>query len=153
MKSYIFFIFFLLFFSTLNNGLAENHQQIGYEYSSETLGGVPLKNLYAISQLKRRGISLGTYHVEGYIIEIYNCPPCVSGERCAPCRGDNVIISEKNVPRDDDILSSREAVIFVEDAEKFELGAKYKFLVQITDVRTVEKYFNNTKEIYSIKTD
>jgi len=101
-----------------------------------------------LSDLNKQGMEYGTYQVEGYIAKIYTCPPCAEFESCKPCMQDNIVLSEKKKFLENYDLSDEEIIIFVDDIEQFQLGKKYKILIQILDLNTTGQKLNNIKRIY-----
>ncbi len=107
-----------------------------------------IRNLYSVKELKKNDFSFGTYHVDGYVVKIYTCPPCLKNDLCKPCMPDHIVISDKKDRLKDYSLTDAHMILFVDDVRDFKLGRKYRFLITISDVRSVDKHFNNTKIVH-----
>ena len=106
-------------------------------------------NFYTIEELNQRGFTFGTYETEGYVADIYTCPPCAPGYECKPCWQDYIVVVQgKDVPLDSQ-PNDKKIVIFTDEARTFEIGKKYSFLAQILDVKTTNQKLNNMKLIYA----
>ena len=82
---------------------------------------------------------LEEYRTDGFVIKIYNCPPCPQGVNCKPCMGNNIIISTHNKALDYSQLSSNELIVFTEHPHKFEVGNKYEFLIELANKKSSPK--------------
>jgi hypothetical protein len=71
----------------------------------------------------------GSFRIEGFIINIYKCPPCPAPMQCKPCLGDHVVVTD-NVDEKDPALIKR-LRIFTDKPEKFEMKKKYSFVVKV----------------------
>ena len=111
--------------------------------------GDVLENFYSISDINKNKFSYGTYQTEGYVIQKYDCPPCPENAMCKPCMGARIVISEaaKEIAQDGQ-LTEKDLIVFVEDTALVELGKKYRFLLQVLDVKTTQQPVNNVKLIY-----
>jgi len=110
---------------------------------------IPIQNLLTIHQLNQQNPKFGTYHVEGYVIRIYTCPPCPKGALCKPCAPEHIILSDENKSLGTvDDITDQELAIITDTVQPFEIGKKYRVLLQILDVKTLEQKLNNPKLIY-----
>lgn len=106
-------------------------------------------NLISIEEIYQKGITGGTYHIQGYVAKIYRCPPCPPEAACKPCMSDNIVVSQEKKAVDTyEELTEQDLIVFVDDPTPFEVGKKYQFLIQILDVKTANKKVNNVKLIY-----
>lgn len=81
--------------------------------------------------LNRSDLDEGPFQIEGYVTEIYKCPPCPEGAQCKPCLGDHLVITDN--PDEKDPALIRRLRIFAKrpELEKFEVTKKYSFLVSV----------------------
>lgn len=77
---------------------------------------------------KNDGID-GPFRIEGYVIDIYKCPPCPAGAMCKPCIPDNIVVTD-NID-EPDLSKIKRLRISTEKPELFELRKKYTFTVKI----------------------
>ena len=101
--------------------------------------------LLTFEDLKRNDGIEGPFLIEGYVIDIYKCPPCPPRAICKPCISDNLVITDAADPKD--LSKINRLRIFTDKAEQFELKKKYSFTVSaknkvpaghsITDVHLV----------------
>lgn len=77
---------------------------------------------------KNEGID-GPFRIEGYVLDIYKCPPCPPGAMCKPCIPDNVVITDTAEPKDLSKVSRLR--IFTEKTDQFEQKKKYSFTVKL----------------------
>ena len=110
-----------------------------------------IRNLYSITELKKEKITFGTYHVEGYVAKVYTCPACPKDALCKPCMRDLVILSTEKEALESYDIKENQLVIFVKDAKEYKLGKKYRFLIKVSNVSTVDQNFNNVEAVYSEK--
>jgi hypothetical protein len=109
----------------------------------------PPLNKYSISELNKDLFTFGTYEIEGYVVKAYSCPPCPQGAQCKVCMPENIVVSQELKEFDSYVkLTENDLIIFVEDAKVFKIGVKYKFLIQIMDVKSTNQPLNNIKLIY-----
>lgn len=110
---------------------------------------LPVWNLYTIEEVNQQKLSFGTYHVEGYVIKNYKCPPCPEGAMCKPCMPHHMIISQDNKVYDYDVaLTNKELMVFTSQDQILKENEYYRFLIQILDVKTSDHNINNVKLIY-----
>lgn len=105
------------------------------------------ENFYSIPELNQRQFNHGTYETEGYVTFIYSCV-CIQVAKCKPCMDDNIIVSDNNVPKSSYELTNHDVIIFLKEKSQFQLGKKYRFIVQILDVKSTDQILNNIKLIY-----
>jgi len=90
-----------------------------------------------IHELNDKRVPLSTYTVEGYTVKLYDCPPCPRGAMCKPCMGNNIVLSENKLPIETyDNLSSTDLIVFVDRAKQFDVGAKYRMTVKVSEHST-----------------
>jgi len=77
---------------------------------------------------KNDGID-GSFRIEGYVLDIYKCPPCPPGAMCKPCIPDNVVITDTAEPKD--LSKINRLRIFTENTDQFEPKKKYSFTVKL----------------------
>ncbi len=77
---------------------------------------------------KNDGIE-GPFRIEGYVKNIYRCPPCPPGAMCKPCIPDNIDVTDNLDEKDPALI--RRLRIFTDKPEKFELKKKYSFVVKV----------------------
>ena len=117
--------------------------------ASATLSQAQWKIFYTIQELNQQGFSFGAYEVVGYVTKIYTCPPCPEPGVCVPCTPNYIVLSEKNSLLAKYEVTEKELIVFTENADQFKLNKKYKFLIQILDVKSTEQMLNNIKLVYS----
>lgn len=110
-----------------------------------------LRNFISIEELNQKEIERGSYHIEGFVVYSYSCPECLEDVFCKLCMADNIIVSKNDFPRRYEDLTDHEIIVFVEDSSVFEVGEKYRILLQVLDVKTIDQPVNNVKLIYSEK--
>ena len=117
--------------------------------SAEVRTAIP-QNALTIEEFNQKGLSFGTYYIDGYVIEKYTCPDCVVPDQCKPCGPEHIVISQDKRRTLDSIseMGREEMLIIVEKAEEFRKRRKYRFLVQVLDVKTQNRHSNNCKLIY-----
>jgi hypothetical protein len=71
----------------------------------------------------------GSFRIEGYVINIYKCPPCPAGMQCKPCIPDNIDVTD-NI-KEQDMSRIRRLRIFTDKTEQFELKKKYSLVVKV----------------------
>ncbi len=106
------------------------------------------EKVYSVEEFKNTEVSFGTYHVKGYVVKKYTCLSCPKGAMCKPCMEDNIVISDDSKRLKNYDLTVDQLILFIDDVKKLKLGKKYRFLIQIKNVRSVDEDFNNAKVIY-----
>jgi hypothetical protein len=107
------------------------------------------RNFYSIEQLNYFQFSSGTYETEGYVVQAYECPDCPPTPVCRLCLSNNIIISAESGLEENSLkLSNKDLIVFVDPTHRFQVGSKYKFLIQILDVKSTTQILNNVKLIY-----
>ncbi len=132
-----------------------NNQQSGVDTAvNRTYPQLSNFAFYPIHEIKQNKFSSGTYNTEGYVAEIYTCPPCPKGKLCVPCMRDNIVISENNQILETYILSDKEMILFADNTKQFELGKKYRFSIKILDYKSTNESINDLEIIgYSLLTE
>lgn len=108
----------------------------------------PEPPVYGVSELNALNPSYGTFEVAGYVVKIYECPECPPGAQCKPCMPDHIVVAERRSRFAEYVLTDKEMIVFVDDVDGFRLNRKYRFLVQILNVKTADQILNNPKLIY-----
>ena len=105
------------------------------------------ENFYSIPELNQHQFNHGTYEIEGYVTSIYTCV-CIQVATCKPCMDDHIIVSDNNALKSGYDLTNHDLIIFLKEKSRFQLGKKYRFIIQILDVKSTEQVLNNIKLIY-----
>lgn len=92
--------------------------------------------LYSISDFKQSGHNSGNFNIEGYVVNIYTCPPCPKGAQCSICMKKNILVSENNKILETHDLTENDLIIFTDNPKQFELGKKYRFSIKILNYKT-----------------
>ena len=109
----------------------------------------PTYNFFTIHELNKKKLTYGTYEIIGFVIKKYTCSPCPLGASCMPCMKPHIIVSDEfRIINDYDKMSDEDMVIFVDDTASFSLGKKYKMLIHILDLKTMDQPVNDPKLIY-----
>ena len=85
--------------------------------------------LLTFEDLKKNDGIEGPFRIEGYVIDIYKCPPCPPRAICKPCIPDNLVITDATDPKD--LSKINRLRIFTDKPEQFELKKKYSFTVNL----------------------
>lgn len=87
--------------------------------------------LITFAQLNRSDLDDGPFRIDGYVVQIYKCPPCPEGAMCKPCLGDHLVITDNPDERDPALI--RRLRIFAKRPalEEIETAKKYSFLVKV----------------------
>lgn len=109
---------------------------------------VPGRPVYSISELNGMNPRFGTYEVLGYVVKIYECPPCPEGAQCKPCMADHIVVAEHRSRFAEYVLTDREMIVFTDNNPDLHVNRKYRFLIQIMNVKTTDQILNNPKLIY-----
>ncbi len=107
-------------------------------------------NWIDISELNDRQPEFGVYTVVGYVVKIYECPPCPPDAYCKPCMPPNIVISERNSELAQYALTNQELLVFTtqEQSDELRMDRPYRFLLQVLDVKTTDQAINNVKLIH-----
>lgn len=108
--------------------------------------------VYRISELNALNPPFGTYEVSGYVVKIYECPPCPEDARCKPCMPGHIVIAERRSRFAEYVLTDKEMIVFVDDPGSLRVNRKYRFLIQILNVKSADQVLNNPKLIYFERT-
>ena len=81
------------------------------------------------ADLKKWNSANETFQIEGYVIDIYNCPPCGPGMMCKPCIPNNITLVETADWRD--LSSIQRLRVFTDHTERFETKKKYLVTVKV----------------------
>lgn len=85
--------------------------------------------LLTFDDLKKNDGIEGPFRIQGYVLDVYKCPPCPPGAVCKPCTPDNVVITDTADPKD---LSKINRLRIVTDKpDQFEQKKKYSFMVKL----------------------
>lgn len=85
--------------------------------------------LLTFEDLKKNDGIEGQFRIEGYVIDIYKCPPCPPGAMCKPCIPDNIVITD--AADEKDLSKINRVRIFTDKTKQFELKKKYSFVVKV----------------------
>ncbi|HYV24148.1 MAG TPA: hypothetical protein VE969_02840 [Pyrinomonadaceae bacterium] len=85
--------------------------------------------LLTFDDLKKNDGIEGQFRIEGYVLDIYKCPPCPPRAMCKPCIPDNVVITDTAEPKD--LSKVNRLRVFTEKPEQFEQKKKYSFTVKL----------------------
>lgn len=110
------------------------------------------ENFYSIPELNQHQFNHGTYETEGYVTSIYTCV-CIQVATCKPCMDDHIIVSDNNALKSGYDVTNHDLIIFLKEKNRFQLGKKYRFIIQILDVKSTKQVLNNIKLIYYEKLD
>jgi len=95
-----------------------------------SLGQEPARlPLLTFDDLKKNDGIEGPFRIEGYVLDIYKCPPCPPGATCKPCIPDNVVITDTADPKD--LSKINRLRIFTDKPAQFEQKKKYAFTVKL----------------------
>jgi hypothetical protein len=89
----------------------------------------PEPPLLTFSDLQRGDSIAGPFRIEGFVIDIYKCPPCPPQAMCKPCLPDNIVVT--NNVDEQDLSKVKRLRISTEKPEQFELKKKYTFTVKV----------------------
>ena len=112
----------------------------------------PEPPVYSISELNALNPAFGTHEVSGYVVKVYECPECPEGTQCKPCMPDHVVIAERRSRFAEYVLTDKEMIVFADDTSPLRVNRKYRFLIQILNVKTADQVLNNPKLIYFERT-
>lgn len=90
---------------------------------------VPKPPVITFAGLQKSDLDEGPFRIEGFVMQVYECPPCPEGAQCKPCLGDHVVITD-NLQEKDPALIKR-LRIFNKQPDDFVVGRKYSFLVKV----------------------
>ena len=71
----------------------------------------------------------GPFRIEGFVIDIYKCPPCPPQAMCKPCIPDNIVVTDNIGEKD--LSRIKRLRISTDKPEQFELKKKYIFTVKV----------------------
>ena len=71
----------------------------------------------------------GPFRIEGFVIDIYKCPPCPPQAMCKPCIPDNIDVTDNIGEKDPSRI--KRLRISTDKPEQFELKKKYIFTVKV----------------------
>ena len=95
---------------------------------SQDSTSAPEPPLLTFSDLQRNDSLEGPFRIEGFVIDIYKCPPCPPQAMCKPCLPDNIVVT--NNVDEQDLSRVKRLRISTEKPEQFELKKKYSFTVR-----------------------
>jgi len=109
----------------LNRGVEPNLQR-GFFQGQDT---TPKSRLLTFADLQSVDPGAEPFKIEGFVIQIYACPPCPRGAMCKPCIGDHIVATDN--PEEKDANLVRRLRIFTSKPEQFDLKKKYSFTVKL----------------------
>jgi hypothetical protein len=71
----------------------------------------------------------GPFRIEGFVINIYKCPPCPPLATCKPCLPDNIEVTDN--PDEKNPALIRRLRILTDKPQEFGLKKKYSFVVKV----------------------
>ena len=80
------------------------------------------------TDLKRGDVGSAPFKIDGFVIDIYKCPPCPPRAMCKPCIPDNVVATDDLEEKDPSEI--RRLRIYTDKTAQFELKKKYLFTVK-----------------------
>jgi hypothetical protein len=87
--------------------------------------------LITFANLTRGDLDEGPFRIEGYVTEIYKCPPCPEGAQCKPCLGDHLVITD-DLDEKDPALKKRLRIFAKRlELDKLKIAKRYSFLVKV----------------------
>jgi hypothetical protein len=95
---------------------------------SQDRTSAPEPPLLTFSDLQRGDSIAGPFRIEGFVIDIYKCPPCPPQAMCKPCIPDNIVVT--NNIDEQDLSKVKRLRISTDKPEQFELKKKYSFTVR-----------------------
>lgn len=90
---------------------------------------------FTIRQINRASLPLGTYNIEGYVYNIYECPACPTGKFCATCLAPHIVLmQDQGDPRlRKNQMLETQIIIRVSDSSEFIRTNKYRFTISIPE--------------------
>ncbi|MBS1509129.1 MAG: hypothetical protein JSS79_20995 [Bacteroidetes bacterium] len=70
-----------------------------------------------------------TIQLKGYILDVYQCPPCPPGAICKPCIENNISVVEDKPKDIAKIPSEKRVRLFTANQRGFEVSKEYLFVV------------------------
>ena len=101
---------------------------VGFSFSQDQ-GSTKKPLLLTFEDLKKNDGIEGPFRIEGYVIDIYKCPPCPPRAICKPCIPDNLVITDAADPKD--LSKINRLRIFTDKPDQLELKKKYSFAVNL----------------------
>jgi hypothetical protein len=86
-------------------------------------------------ELKDGDVKQEQFNVEGYVADVYECPPCPRGAMCKPCIPDYMDITETKDPSKNPAPPEERLRVFVKNPTQFEKGKRYLLSVKIAGRR------------------
>ena len=89
--------------------------------------------IFSVGEFKQAKVPLGSYKIQGYLVDIFTCPPCPKEGLCSPCPPDYIVISDKEKKNEDRVAEDELVISYaIVNAEKLSRGKKYLFTVNKT---------------------
>lgn len=89
----------------------------------------PKPQILTFKELRHYDPKHETFRINGYVMDIYKCPPCLPQTMCKPCIPDNITLGE--TPEWKDSVPAARLRIYTEKTDKFELKKKYLLTVKV----------------------
>jgi hypothetical protein len=69
------------------------------------------------------------FRIEGYVLDIYKCPPCPPGAMCKPCIPDNITLVDS--PDRSELSKLKRLPIYTDKTDKFRFTGRYRLTVKV----------------------
>lgn len=70
-----------------------------------------------------------TIEINGYVFDVYICPPCPEGATCKPCLPNNITLVEKKFDDPQRVPLERRLRVYTEQPEAFKPGDHFTFII------------------------
>ena len=112
-------------------------------------GNAAKDHVYSVRELIELAPDFGVYRVKAVLLEKYFCPPCPREAMCKPCAGEHIRIADHfEISKKESGQESLTVFVRSDDLEKLKESGKYRFLIQVLNVKTVNQELANLKLIY-----
>ncbi len=85
--------------------------------------------MWTFADLQHYDAATQTFQIEGYVLDIYKCPPCPPRGMCKPCIADNVTLTDTDDRSD--LSNLKRLRVFTEETDKFVMNGKYIVTVRV----------------------
>ena len=91
------------------------------------------EQVVSVAEFLARHPASGRFTLEGYVVELYACPPCPARSECKPCEGDHIVVADEP-PRASASRQASTATIFVEqqDLQALPVGGRFRLETEIS---------------------
>ena len=116
-----FLTIYIAFLGLIGSGLISSCE-------SSTFNGLEMLSIHEIKKQEP-----GFYGLEGFAIEINDCPPCPPLQGCEPCaRNNSIVVSNDSQGVSAARPAENEILLHTKNAGSFERGKKYRLKVRVT---------------------